>query len=199
MAINAKIAARSTKDTGITKDRAQKLYDRLGRTRVAIVELTSAENSKDLSGPKSVKLELGFVETTDDDEVENFLRELAQALYRERHPQAELQSVAEQLPSVPELLKKGQGLFLVDPDMPADPTDADLIKRAAELVISTQFGSASMLQRKLRVGFAKSVALLDHLEKGGVVGPAEGSKARDVLVTPAQLDTTLESLSLELS
>jgi S-DNA-T family DNA segregation ATPase FtsK/SpoIIIE len=74
-----------------------------------------------------------------------------------------------------------------------DEGDVGLVRRAAEQVVSSGLGSTSMLQRKLRVGFARAGRLMDELEEVGCVGPSEGSKAREVMWDEERLRAALES------
>jgi S-DNA-T family DNA segregation ATPase FtsK/SpoIIIE len=85
----------------------------------------------------------------------------------------------------------------VAPAPPVAQDDDDLLGVAADLVISAQYGSTSMLQRKLRVGFARAGQLMDSLERLGVVGPAAGSRPRDVLVAPDGLSDILKVIKKE--
>lgn len=164
--------------------RAEQLLRRAREKRTGQEELPIDLEDELTEILKSVDLETGEIRDTEDpvdDGDESFEDQVRGA-------------VAE---AVENLNDQGINVSFVSPGQPGVPaaeTEPELLRRGAELVITTQFGSVSMLQRKLRIGYARAVRLADELEHHGILSAAESGKAREVLIPAENLDAALVKL-----
>ena len=124
--------------------------------------------------PKPERIQGAFVTEREVHAVVDWAREQRAAQYRDK----EVFEVAQQASA---------------DDEEFDGEDPEIMRQAIELVVQSQLGSTSMLQRKLRIGFARAGRVMDILERRGIVGPSEGSKAREVLVSREELDEVLST------
>ncbi|MCP3975445.1 MAG: DNA translocase FtsK [bacterium] len=124
--------------------------------------------------PKPERIQGAFVSENEVHAVVDWVKQQREAQYRDKE--------------VFEVAAKAQ-----EADEEFDGEDPEIINAAIELIVRSQLGSTSMLQRKLRIGFARAGRVMDILERRGIVGPSEGSKARSVLLTPDELEATIGS------
>jgi len=122
--------------------------------------------------PKPERIQGAFVTEAEIHNVVDWVRQQTTARYRDE-----------------EVFEVAQAAAAVEEEF--DGEDPELMRQAMELVVRSQLGSTSMLQRKLRIGFARAGRVMDILEMKGIVGPSEGSKAREVLMTVEELDQML--------
>jgi S-DNA-T family DNA segregation ATPase FtsK/SpoIIIE len=122
--------------------------------------------------PKPERIQGSFVSEPEIHAVVDWVREQQEAQYRDSEV---FEQAQQQAADVEEF----------------DGEDPEIMRQAIELVVRSQLGSTSMLQRKLRIGFARAGRVMDILEMKGVVGPSEGSKARSVLITEDELESVL--------